>query len=569
MVSDLDKIIESINNKDLDKALELCKLYENNSNAHFINNLKGVIYHLQNNLEMAEICFLKSFRLNENFLDPLKNLYKIYNKIKKTEEMINIGKKLVEKNQLDPSFNYKLAFGYDLKRNFSEALKFYKKCIEIKGKERNFALNNVGSIYLKLNKPKISLNYFLEALKLGQNDKIIINNILYNYLKLKDKKNSDLFYLRAEKIDKDYIEFQYNKAEYLLSNNQINEAIKILEKNTHNLKFLIKLIKLNFIIGNNKEAKTLLENHKEKIEKNTESFAFLGMRKLFEGDFENGWKYYEYRSSNNLKILENIKEWKGEDLKTKHILVYYEQGLGDTIQFSRYIFPLLKISRKVTLVVQKKIQNIFRNNFSNLEIQDKDSIQDKIFDYKIALGSILKFFYREKLNINDTLINLSKETTNKWDKKFDTNKLNVGIAWSGSNIGSNVSYRSIPLESFAKLFTLDINFFCLQSEIWERDVNYFKSLQIEDFGKYNFKELLSIIPKLDLVISCDTSLLHLSASLNKETWGIISTNPDWRWGEFNKINPYTSLKLFQQKNFNNWNEVTNEIFENLKNKLKI
>jgi ADP-heptose:LPS heptosyltransferase len=293
------------------------------------------------------------------------------------------------------------------------------------------------------------------------------------------------------------------------------------------------------------------------------------MRKLFDGDFENGWKYYEHRSSNNLNILENIKEWKGEDLKTKHILVYYEQGLGDTIQFSRYIFPLLKISKKVTLVVQKKIKNIFKNNFSNLEIQDKDSVQDKIFDYKIALGSILKFFYKEKLNKNNTLIDLSDEISNKWGEKFDKNKINVGIAWSGSIIGPNEPYRSIPLESFAKLFTLDINFFCLQSEIWERDINYFKSLQIEDFGKYNFKELLSIIPKLDLVISSDTSLLHLSASLNKETWGIISTYPDWRWGEFNKINPYDSLKLFHQKNFNNWNEVTNEIFENLKNKLKI
>jgi tetratricopeptide (TPR) repeat protein len=232
-MSDIDKIIKNINNKNLHKALELCKLYENNNNVHIIHNLKGVIYHLQNNLEMAEICFLKSFKLNKNFLDPLKNLYIIYNKLKKIEEMINIGKKLIEKNQLDPSFNYKLAFAYDLKKNFSKALKFYKKCIEIKGKERNFALNNIGSIYLKLNKPKISLDYFLEALNLGQNDKIVINNILFNYLKLKDKKNSELFYFKAEKIDENYIEFQFNKAEYLLLNNQINEAIKILEKNKH------------------------------------------------------------------------------------------------------------------------------------------------------------------------------------------------------------------------------------------------------------------------------------------------------------------------------------------------
>ena len=89
-----------------------------------------------------------------------------------------------------------------------------------------------------------------------------------------------------------------------------------------------------------------------------------------------------------------------------------------------------------------------------------------------------------------------------------------------------------------------------------------------NFGKYNFNELTSIIPNLDLVISSDTSLLHLSASLNKETWGIINLSPDWRWGKFNTINPYKSLKIFRQKIFNNWDDVSNTIFENLNKKIK-
>lgn len=567
-MSNLNKIIENINNKNLDKALKLCKLYEKNSNAHIILNLRGAIYHMQKNLEMAEICFLKSFQINKKFVDPLKNLYIIYNNNKKIDQMIDIGKKLVENDQQNTSYNYKLAFAFDLKRNFSEAIKYYQKCIELNGKEKKFALNNIGNIYLKRNKPKSSIDFFLRALSLDQNDKIITNNILSNYLQLKDKKNSNFFYIKAKNIDEHYIEFQFNKAEYLLSNNEITEAIKILETNKHHIKFLIKLIKVNFTIGNNNDAKILLEDSKEKIEKNKDFFGFLGMRKLFDGDFENGWKYYEYRSSNNLSILKNTKEWRGENLKSKHILVHCEQGLGDTIQFSKYIFPLLKISKKVTLVVQKKIQNIFKNDFSNLEIINEDAIQNKIFDYKITLGSILKFFYKEKLNENETLIDLKISSKNEWDKKFDKKKMNVGIAWSGSFTGPNEPYRSVPLESLSKLFTLDINFFCLQNEIWERDFKYFKSSKIKDFSEYNFKELLSIIPNLDLVISSDTSLLHLSASLNKETWGMINLSPDWRWGEFNKINPYLSLKLFHQKKFNNWKDVSDEIYENLKNKLK-
>jgi len=567
-MSNLKKIIENINNKNFNKALKLCKLYENNSNAHIISNLKGVIYHLQNNLEMAEICFLNSSKINNLFIDPLQNLYMIYNKKRKIEEMLSVGKKLIQINQLDPSFNYKLGFAYDLNKKFPDAIKYYEKCIDLNGKEVKFALNNIGNIYLKKIKPKISLNFFLKAFSLDQNDKIIINNLLTNYLQLRDKKNSDIFYTKAKNIDENFIEFQFSRAEYLILNNKIDEAIEILNSNKHQVKFLSKLIKINFTIGNIEEAKKLLNESKEKIEKDSDYLHFLGMRYLFEGDFDNGWKYYEYRSLKQLDSLENVREWKGEELNSKHIVVYSEQGLGDTIQFSKYIFPLLKISKEVTFVVQKKIQNIFRTDISNLKIGIEDSIQDKTFDYKISLGSILKYFYKEKLNKNENLIKINKDYSNKWIKEFDSKKMNVGIAWSGSFTGPNEPYRSIPLRSLNKLFSLDVNFFCLQNEIWESDLDYFKSSKIINFGKYNFGELTSIIPCLDLVISSDTSLLHLSASLNKETWGIINLSPDWRWGEFNKINPYSSLKLFRQKNFNNWDNVENEIFESLNKKLK-
>ena len=567
-MSNLKKIIENINKKEFDKALKLCKFYENDSNAHIISNLKGVIYHLQNNLEMAEICFLNSSKINNLFIDPLQNLYMIYNKKRKIEEMLSVGKKLIQINQLDPSFNYKLGFAYDLNKKFPDAIKYYEKCINLNGKEVKFALNNIGNIYLKKIKPKISLNFFLKAFSLDQNDKIIINNLLTNYLQLRDKKNSDIFYTKAKNIDENFIEFQFSRAEYLILNNKIDEAIEILNSNKHQVKFLSKLIKINFTIGNIEEAKKLLNESKEKIEKDSDYLHFLGMRYLFEGDFDNGWKYYEYRSLKQLDSLENVREWKGEELNSKHIVVYSEQGLGDTIQFSKYIFPLLKISKEVTFIVQKKIQNIFRTDISNLKIGIEDSIQDKTFDYKISLGSILKYFYKEKLNKNENLIKINKDYSNKWIKEFDSKKMNVGIAWSGSFTGPNEPYRSIPLRSLNKLFSLDVNFFCLQNEIWESDLDYFKSSKIINFGKYNFDELTSIIPCLDLVISSDTSLLHLSASLNKETWGIINLSPDWRWGEFNTINPYSSLKLFRQKNFNNWDNVENEIFESLNKKLK-
>ena len=84
-----------------------------------------------------------------------------------------------------------------------------------------------------------------------------------------------------------------------------------------------------------------------------------------------------------------------------------------------------------------------------------------------------------------------------------------------------------------------------------------------------FVDTAAIIKNLDLVITSDTSILHLSASLNIETWGMLSLHPDWRWGEFNKINPYKTLRIFQQEKFNDWSNVEDQVYNELKKKVDL
>ena len=92
-------------------------------------------------------------------------------------------------------------------------------------------------------------------------------------------------------------------------------------------------------------------------------------------------------------------------------------------------------------------------------------------------------------------------------------------------------------------------------------------MNLIDYSNYKLDEIASIIQNLDLVITSDTSILHLSASLNKETWAMLSLHPDWRWGKFNSINPYPSLKFFNQSKFNDWCDVEDAIFLELENKI--
>ena len=115
-----------------------------------------------------------------------------------------------------------------------------------------------------------------------------------------------------------------------------------------------------------------------------------------------------------------------------------------------------------------------------------------------------------------------------WKNKLSSNKPNLGLVWTGSFLGPNQPFRSIQLKNLVKILNLDINFYCLQNEIWQSDKEYFNTDKIKDFGKYDLVEISSIIKNLDLVISVDTAILHISAILNKETWGIFNIYPDWR-----------------------------------------
>ena len=295
----------------------------------------------------------------------------------------------------------------------------------------------------------------------------------------------------------------------MILNEKFAEAVQILEENKNNLRFLVRLIKIYFTIGKNQEAQLLFNSSKKILVNNFNGINFLGMRLLYEGDFLNGWKYYDQGALKSDHSFKNIKEWNGENLERKHIVVFNEQGLGDAIQFSKYIIPLLEISNEVTFIIKKNIHKIFRSDIPNLNIGSIDMISNYKFDFKIALGSLIKFFYKKKIRSNKLITNNNDNIRDLDIIKFDLNKLNVGIAWSGSFNGPNEPYRSIPLKSLNRIFSLDVNYFCLQNEIWDRDLNKFNSIKINNFGKYSLNEMSSIIPNLDLVISTDTSFLKM------------------------------------------------------------
>ena len=565
-MNELELIAENIKNKNLDKALELCKSNENSNNKIIIYNFIGVIHFMKKNLAEAEKFFLNAVEIDDKFQDPIRNLCVIYTNTKKFKKLLSLSIKLYDLDKSNPQNIFQIGSAYELNKYYDDAIKYYEKYINTSRSDKKRGFNNIGNIYLRKGKPKTSIKYFSKALELDKNNKILVNNILLCYLYLRDENKAEEYLKIAETIDSNYIEFLHNKAEFLILKNQLKDAEKILENNKGITKFLITLIRLYFNSGQTDKGNELLNQSREILKNNSDFYNYLGIRYLYEGNFDEGWKYYEFRKSKLSNFFKDIKEWDGANIKNESIVVYNEQGLGDSIQFSKYLLPLSKISNKITFVVQENIKNLFKE-LKNINIKTYNECKNQIFDYKISLGSLIKFFYKEKINSEESLIELNYKNKIELENKIDFSKKNIGLVWSGSFLGPNEPYRSIPLNCFRKILSLNANFYALQNEVWERDLEYFKSLNLIDCGNYKLDELSSLISKLDLVITCDTSLLHLASSLNIETWGILCLYPDWRWGEFNKFNPYNKLKLFNQKQFCDWDFINDEVYELLEKKL--
>ena len=566
----LEKILDCLNKNQLTKALDLCEKNKDKNIEHIILNIKGVVFFKQKKFEFAKFNFNKSKDLKEDFLDPYKNLYQLHLKTKEFEIAIKNIKKIIEleKNQ-NPISIFNLGLAYDLSKNYSKAIETYKIIEDNNFKEKKLLFNNLGSCYLANNSLLESTKYYLKAFELDQSDKRIINNLALLYLKIGDLNQSNYYLQKAELIDSEFIEFKLNKSDYLFSIDKIKESIDLLTKTIIETKNIFAYLRLSMIysrIDDNKKSLETINNGLDLYPNSCELKAFKGMLLLKLGNFDEGWQYYEYRNSKSKNFLAETKIWNDESLEGAKILVFNEQGLGDTLQFSINLLELSKIAKKIDFVVSDKLLPIFKKNYQNIEIFKKSEIINNNYDYQISLGSLNKNFFRNKKSDYFNLLLINQKKNNEWKKKIHNKKKNIGLVWSGNFFGPKEPFRSIELKKFEKLLKLNVNFYCLQNEIWERDVGFFKSSNIIDLGKNNFEDIFSIIQNLDLVISTDTSILHLSSISNKETWGLISLDADWRWYDYYKFNPYKNLKIYRQNDFKNWKDVINLIESDLKKK---
>jgi len=302
-----------------------------------------------------------------------------------------------------------------------------------------------------------------------------------------------------------------------------------------------------------------------------------GRGRLLLGYYEEGWQDYEWRWQARDFLSKRpdleIPKWQGEDLPEQHLLVYSEQGLGDIIQFVRYLPLLLQRKYKITFLTTEKLARLFRHSFPSLHVID--SLQGvEGFDAQVALISLPYFFKTDLSSVPKQVPYLSAEAKLEtvWRDRIGAEGFKIGIAWQGNPVGAIDAGRSVPLKEFVRLSKIPkIRLISLQKHVGlDQLADLPEGAKIEtlgddfDSGSDAFIDTAAVMNNLDLIITGDTSIAHLAGALGRPTWLALKRVPDWRWMLDREDSPwYPTLRLFRQSQQDDWGCVFSKIEQSL------
>jgi hypothetical protein len=290
---------------------------------------------------------------------------------------------------------------------------------------------------------------------------------------------------------------------------------------------------------------------------------------LHVGRFKEAWPIFHHRweiskisrPAFDTALLTSLDQAKG-----KTVLVYSEQGFGDAIQCARHLPLLKKMGCTIYFACRTPLLNLFKDFPGIDKVLDRDSALPP-HDYNIPIFDLMALFTPTLDKINP-VVPFPVAAQPILSSALNTKKFKVGICWAGSPTHANDRWRSCPLGRFHPLLGMkEVSFFSLQMGPRSKDLfdQGFVGL-IENMAPFikDFADTAAIINKLDLVITVDTSVAHLAASLNKPTWVMISHNNDWRWGIGKTTTDwYPTMKLYRPLAPGDWESIMERVEKDL------
>lgn len=526
--------------------------------------------------ELAIQAFRQAISIESNFAEALILLGNSLKEVGRVGEAIHSYAKAELLTPDNAGLLYNLGNAYQTQKEFNLAIKQYDKCISI-------APNFMGA-YVNRGVVLKELGYFEEALACQEQAIAMDSNCAEAYLNsgnvLKELgrfEEAIVKYNHAITNKIDYIEAYSNRGVSLEILNRSNEAIANFEKA---ISIKNDYVEAYFNKGNSLEKSNRFDEAISCYEKAIsikEDYADAYWNKslvlLLKGQLLEGWSFYEWRwridkGGPEKRHFSKPMLQQAEDIRGKTILLHAEQGLGDSLQFIRYVPMVVGLGAKVVLEVQESLFGFFQG-MPGILLLVKRGDPLPAFDLHCPLLSLPLVFKTDLNSIpSPSYFPAVKETKLKaWrDRLGMKSKPRIGLVWSGSILHKNDQKRSLSLSMLQSYLPQEIDFFCLQKEVLDTDAEILKLGNINCFNEQivDFTDTAALCDLMDLVISVDTSVAHLAGSQGKSTWLLLPFIPDWRWMLEREDSPwYPSVKIYRQSSSGDWDSVLQKVRNDL------
>jgi tetratricopeptide (TPR) repeat protein len=299
-----------------------------------------------------------------------------------------------------------------------------------------------------------------------------------------------------------------------------------------------------------------------------EAHSNKGCLQLLLGDFASGWEGYEYRWTKGERPVPvssaRFDLAAPASIAGRKILVVNDHGLGDTIQFFRYVALLARAGAQVTFAGPRKMRRLLASAAAPIAWRDEDDLSGD-FDAALAISSLPRACRTRLDNIPAASPYLYAELDRQalWRERLRGQGLKIGLCWRG-NVDFRVDpRRSIPPEALTPLAGLEgVRLFGLQKGFRVNELppelgRKLKNLGQEfDSGSDSFIDTAAMMMEMDLIVTCDTSIAHLAGALGRPVWVALRHIAEWRWLDKRTDSPwYPMMRLFRCERGDDWAEL--------------
>ncbi len=497
----------------------------------------GNLCELQGRDQEAEQGYQQALKLKPELAEAWGNLGNLLQKQERFEEALACRKAELHLRPRSAEAHYNLATLLVARNRREEAIEQYRMALELNPKLVE-AHNNLGSLYRALERPAEAVAEFEQIPKGKPEHAGAYNNLGLAYLSLGRHAEAEAAIGEALALRADLAESWCNLGVVYHARNELDKAEQFYRR-AQELKPDISKVRMN-----------------------------LGMIALTRGDFRSGWQDYEWRWERAPMQKRDFAQpqWQGEPLNGARILLHAEQGYGDTLQFLRYLPLVQQAGGTVVLEMQPRMVQMARALpgvaavvAQNAPLPEFD-VHAPLMSLPVALGTTL-----ETIPDKVPYLVVPEEARRKaaaidWAREG----VKVGLVWSGNPTFLHDAYRfrTVGLAALEPLLQVEgAHFYSLQ--LGEEAARQAQATgRIVDLSEVteDMADTAAQIEQLDLVISVDTSVLHLAGALGKPTWALLPYTADWRWLLNRSDTPwYPTVRLYRQQEPGQWAPVVEAV----------